>query len=44
MTKLAEVFEIKRQGFNLERGFSALAIALVPLIVLSVLHQQKYFA
>lgn len=43
MNKLPEVFEIKRQGFSLQRAFSGWAIALLPLIVLSVLHQQKYF-
>ena len=43
MTQLAKVFELNRQGFNLGRGFSGLAIMLLPLIVLSVLHQEKYF-
>ena len=43
MTQLAKVFELKRQGFSLERGFSGVAIGLLPLIVLSVLHQDKYF-
>jgi Fusaric acid resistance protein-like len=43
MSQLAKVFHLNRQGFNLERGFSGLAIMLLPLIVLSVLHQEKYF-
>ena len=43
MSQLAKVFHLNRQGFNLERGFSGLAIMLLPLIVLSVLHQDKYF-
>jgi hypothetical protein len=43
MSQLAKVFHLNRQGFNLERGLSGWAIALLPLIVLSVLHQQKYF-
>ncbi len=43
MTKLAEVLEIKQQGFNLRRGIGVAAVMLVPLIVLGVLHQEKYF-
>jgi hypothetical protein len=43
MSRLAKVFHLNRQGFNLERAFSGLAIMLLPLIVLSVLHQEKYF-
>ena len=43
MSQLAKAFHLNRQGLNLERGFSAFAIALLPLIVLSVLHQDKYF-
>ena len=43
MSQLAEVFEIKRQGFNLRRGVGVAVVMLVPLIVLGVLHQEKYF-
>jgi uncharacterized membrane protein YccC len=43
VTQLAEVFEIKRQGFNLRRGVGVAAVMLLPLIVLAVLHQEKYF-
>ena len=43
MSQLAKVFHLNRQGFKLERAFSGLAIMLLPLIVLSVLHQEKYF-
>lgn len=41
MTQLAEMFELKRQGFNLRRGVSVLAVLLVPLIVLAAIHQQS---
>jgi hypothetical protein len=43
MTQLAEIFELKPQGFNLRRGVSVLAILLVPLIVLEAIHQQQYW-
>jgi hypothetical protein len=43
MTQLAEMFELKRQGFNLRRGVSVLAALLVPLIVLEAVHQQQYW-
>jgi hypothetical protein len=43
MTQLANVFEIKRRGFKLRRGVGVLAVMLLPLIVLGVLNQDKYF-
>jgi len=39
---LAVVFKLDRKGFNLRRGVSLLVVALIPLIVLSVLGQQRY--
>ncbi len=43
MTQVAKVFGLDRQGFNLRRGAGVAAVMLVPLIVLGVLHQEKYF-
>lgn len=43
MIRPAEVFEVERQGFNLRRGVGVAAVMLAPLIVLGVLHQEKYF-
>jgi hypothetical protein len=43
VTSLAEVFEVKRQGFNPRRGAVILAVMLVPLIILGIVHQEKYF-
>lgn len=43
MTQLAEVLALKRQAFNLRRGIGVAAVMLLPLIVLGVLHQEKYF-
>jgi fusaric acid resistance family protein len=43
MTQLAEMFELKRQEFNLRRGLSVLVVLLGPLIVLEAIHQQQYW-
>jgi len=43
MTQLAEVLALKRQAFNPRRGIGVAAVALLPLIVLGVLHQERYF-
>jgi hypothetical protein len=43
VSRLAAVFKLDNKGFNLRRGVSVLAVALVPLIVLGVLGQEKYF-
>ena len=43
MTQLAEMFELKRQEFNLRRGLSVLVVLLGPLIVLKAIHQQQYW-
>jgi hypothetical protein len=37
------VLALKRQAFNLRRGIGVAAVMLLPLIVLGVLHQEKYF-
>ncbi|MFE5326004.1 FUSC family protein [Embleya sp. NPDC056575] len=41
--RLADVFAIDRQGFNLRRGVSVLLVMLLPLIVLGALGKEKYF-
>ncbi|MDI2127726.1 FUSC family protein [Yinghuangia seranimata] len=41
--RLADVFAINRQGFNLRRGVSVLLVMLLPLIVLGALGEEKYF-
>jgi Fusaric acid resistance protein-like len=43
VTQLAEVFEVKWQGFNLRRGVSVLAVLLVPLIVLAAIGQRQFW-
>jgi len=43
MTQLAEALALKRQAFNLRRGIGVVAVMLLPLIVLGVLHQERYF-
>ena len=43
MTRLKAVFKLDKKGFNLRRGASLLVVGLVPLIVLGVLGQEKYF-
>lgn len=40
---IATVFKLNRKGFNLRRGVSVLVVMLVPLVVLGVLHQEKYW-
>jgi hypothetical protein len=42
MSHLAAVFKLDKKGFNLRRAVSLLVVALVPLIVLGVLGQEKY--
>ncbi len=39
----AQVFEIKRQGFNLRAGAFVLAVLLLPLIVLGAIGQDRYW-
>ena len=43
MTRLKAVFKLDKKGFNLRRAASLLPVALVPLVVLGVLGQEKYF-
>ena len=43
MTQVAKVFELNRQGLNVRRALGVLVVMLVPLIVLSVLDQEKYY-
>ena len=43
MSHLAAVFKLDKKGFNLRRGASVLVVALIPLVVLGVLDQEKYF-
>ncbi len=43
MSQLAKVFELNRSGLNLSRGVTAAAALVVPLVVLGVLDQEKYF-
>jgi len=43
MTKLAEVFALKRQGLNLRAGAAVVTVMLVPLIVLGALHRERYW-
>ena len=40
---LRKVFELNRKGFNLLRGLMAIAIFLVPFIVLAAVHQEQYY-
>jgi hypothetical protein len=39
----ATVFKLNRKGFDLRRGISVVLVMLVPLVVLGVLGQGKYF-
>jgi hypothetical protein len=41
--RLVAVFKLDKTGFNPRRGVSLLVVALIPLIVLSALGQQKYY-
>jgi len=43
MSHLAEIFKLDKNGFNPRRGASLLVVALIPLIILSALDQEKYF-
>ena len=43
MTQLAEIFEIKREGFNLRAGVFVLVVLVLPLIVLGAIGQEKYW-
>jgi len=43
VSHLAAVFKLDKKGFNLRRGASVLVVALIPLVVLGVLDQEKYF-
>jgi hypothetical protein len=43
VSRLAVIFKLDRKGFNLRRGVALLVVALIPLIVLGVLGQEKYF-
>ena len=42
-TGLAKVFEVNRQGIDLTRGLWVMGIFLVPLVVLGLLDQEKYW-
>jgi Fusaric acid resistance protein-like len=42
-TGLAKVLEVNRQGINLTRGLWVMGIFLVPLVVLGLLDQEKYW-
>ena len=43
MTGIAEVFALNRQGFNLRRGLEVVGVLLVPLVVVAVLGEEKYW-
>ena len=43
MSHIATVFKLNRKGLNVRRGVGVLAVLLLPLIVLGVLNQEKYF-
>lgn len=43
VSRASAVFKLNRKGFHLRRSVSLLAVALIALIVLSALHQDKYF-
>ncbi len=43
MDRLAAIFHLNRKGFNLVRGLTIVAVLLVPLIVLSLIGQEKYW-
>jgi hypothetical protein len=43
MIKLSEVFELNRNGLNVRRAVGVAVVMVVPLIVLSVLHQEVYY-
>ena len=43
VSQIATVFKLNRQGFNLRRG-SAVLVMLVPLVILGLLDQEKYWA
>ena len=43
MSRLAVVFKLDKTGFNLRRGVAVAVVGLIPLIVLSAIHQEKYF-
>ncbi len=43
MGQLKKVFQVNRQGFKLTRGLVIVGVLLVPFIVLSVIHQEKYW-
>jgi len=42
-TGLAKVFQVNRQGINLTRGLWVVGILLVPLVVLGLIDQEKYW-
>jgi uncharacterized membrane protein YccC len=43
VSHIATVFKLNRKGLNVRRGVGVLTVMLVPLIVLGVLNQEKYF-
>ena len=43
VSRLAVVFKLDKTGFNLRRGVAVAVVGLIPLIVLSAIHQEKYF-
>jgi hypothetical protein len=43
VSHLAAVFKLDKTGFSPRRGASILVVALIPLIVLGALDQEKYF-
>lgn len=43
MSHLASAFSVDRTRFNMVRGLGLAAVMLVPLVVLTVLHQEKYW-
>ena len=43
MNRLVAVFQLNRKGFNLVRGLTIVAVLIVPLVVLSLIGEEKYW-
>jgi hypothetical protein len=43
MHRLAAIFQLNRNGFNLTRGLTIVAVLAVPLVVLSLIGEEKYW-
>jgi Fusaric acid resistance protein-like len=43
MGQLEKIFQVNRQGINLTRGLWVTGVLLVPLVVLAILGQEKYW-